>query len=684
VELPVKSKFLPVVAAFLAAVLALPSASARNPRGAPGGGVFGYQVAFDFSSGFSGKTQATNLGSYNATYVSVSNTGYVSGTQINLMDPTTAHTTNGVGYQTQLDVSQGFRTVFQFQLQNAGVAVPNISGITFVVENAPNPSNINQLDGNWYNHYSMTTGAGIAADANVAGYGCYDPASYTTGSSPWQSQQYVANSIAIKFDLSNASTLYNFASGGQPSKTGLYANGGGFQSLNPDQDLAPYGINFYSTDIFQATITYDPVNYILTLVLLDTNTGAQARQQWPVNIPVILGGNMAWVGFTGGNAAGGGVNGGSSGTGKVAEAILNWKHWTGYTAAGATYSRLAAPTFSVPAGQYTSTQSVSLSGPGGASIYYTTNGLLPTSASTLYTGTPVSVSSSEVIQAVAIESGYTDSYVAAANYQIQSSGVVPINFPSGFSSANGLMQLAGYAAMSGSQIELIDANNNSEVGAAWYAVPVSVSNSWTANFTIQMTSAFANGMAFVIQNYPPAASDTARNNMGWDPSQSPTGATGLSMIGGGPNYLGGAGDALGYGQNFVNSCYGGACNTYQNGLAPGYQSLWNSVEVVFDLYNSNVTGLYTQGEWPSGNATSLSPVSLNSGHPLAVTLAYNSTAYTLTMTVVDTVNSNTFGPYTWTSINVPSVVGGNTAYVGFTASGGGQKMNAFVNAFTMN
>jgi Chitobiase/beta-hexosaminidase C-terminal domain/IPT/TIG domain/Family of unknown function (DUF6067) len=63
---------------------------------------------------------------------------------------------------------------------------------------------------------------------------------------------------------------------------------------------------------------------------------------------------------------------------------------------------IATPTFSPAAGTYGSTQNVSISDSTvGTRIYYTTNGSTPTTTSTLYT-TPVSVSVSETVKAIAV------------------------------------------------------------------------------------------------------------------------------------------------------------------------------------------------------------------------------------------------------------------------------------------
>ncbi|MGA3047488.1 MAG: chitobiase/beta-hexosaminidase C-terminal domain-containing protein [Terracidiphilus sp.] len=79
---------------------------------------------------------------------------------------------------------------------------------------------------------------------------------------------------------------------------------------------------------------------------------------------------------------------------------------------------LPAPTFTPPTGSYNSSQSVTISDTtAGTTIYYTTDGSTPSAASTVYTG-PITVSTTETLQAIAAEAGFTNSPVAIAAYTI--------------------------------------------------------------------------------------------------------------------------------------------------------------------------------------------------------------------------------------------------------------------------
>ncbi len=85
-----------------------------------------------------------------------------------------------------------------------------------------------------------------------------------------------------------------------------------------------------------------------------------------------------------------------------------------------TVSQVAAPSFSLASGTYTGAQSVSIStATGGATIRYTTDGSTPTEThGTVYSGTALTISTTTTLQAIAYETGFTDSSVTAATYTI--------------------------------------------------------------------------------------------------------------------------------------------------------------------------------------------------------------------------------------------------------------------------
>ena len=83
----------------------------------------------------------------------------------------------------------------------------------------------------------------------------------------------------------------------------------------------------------------------------------------------------------------------------------------------------ATPTFSPGGGTYSSAQTVTIScSTPGSTIYYTTNGTTPTTGSPVYS-MPITVASSETVQAIATAAGFLQSAVESANYTISGSGL---------------------------------------------------------------------------------------------------------------------------------------------------------------------------------------------------------------------------------------------------------------------
>jgi hypothetical protein len=102
--------------------------------------------------------------------------------------------------------------------------------------------------------------------------------------------------------------------------------------------------------------------------------------------------------------------------------------------ASATYTiqqRVAAPTLSPAGGTYTASVTVTMSdATGGATVYYTTDGSTPTTASSVYAG-PITLTQTTTLKAMAAASGMTNSAVASATYTIQQRVATPTFSPAG-------------------------------------------------------------------------------------------------------------------------------------------------------------------------------------------------------------------------------------------------------------
>jgi hypothetical protein len=178
----------------------------------------------------------------------------------------------------------------------------------------------------------------------------------------------------------------------------------------------------------------------------------------------------------------------------------------------------------------------------------------------------------------------------------------------------------------------LTSNNQSEATSAFFNTPQAFNN-WTANYTYTKGAGTANpadGFAFVLQNDP----------------------RGLTA-------LGGAGGALGY--------------------DGGPESIVNSSAVIYDLYNGGAANPTRVGHAQQGTAFTYqnsTPIDLRSGVPVNVSLSYNSGVITQTLTQGANTFTNTFAR------NLPAILGGSTAIVGFTGGTGGESAAQSLSNFT--
>jgi hypothetical protein len=133
------------------------------------------------------------------------------------------------------------------------------------------------------------------------------------------------------------------------------------------------------------------------------------------------------------------------------------------------------PVFNPPGGTYTTTQTVTITdGVSSAVIYYTTNGTTPTGSSSVYTG-PITVFSSETVEAIAVAPGFIASGVSLATYTIVK---VVETVPAPIISPDG-------GTFSGSQTVTISDSNSS--AAIYYTIngtPTTSSTRYTGPITV--------------------------------------------------------------------------------------------------------------------------------------------------------------------------------------------------------
>jgi hypothetical protein len=307
----------------------------------------------------------------------------------------------------------------------------------------------------------------------------------------------------------------------------------------------------------------------------------------------------------------------------------------------------APPTFNPPPGSYAGTQNVTLTdATAGSKIYFTLDNSAPAPGvgTTQLYAAPIAVNQTTTIKAIATATSLSNSSVASATFTIGPAAPA-INFPNGFAAAPATMTFNGSTGLDDSRLQLTNGGVQ-QAGSAFFNTPVNI-QSFTTDFTMQLSNAVADGMTFTIQNV-------------------------------GPTALGPSGGGLGYGPNLP-------ANPDPNPNTP----ITHSVAVKFDFFSNagegnDSTGLYTNGASPTTPAVDLSSrgIQLNSGDTMSVHLAYDGT--NLSLTITDTVANKAFTQM-W-PINIPQTIGSNTAYVGFTGATGGSSSSQKIEtwSFTSN
>jgi len=225
-------------------------------------------------------------------------------------------------------------------------------------------------------------------------------------------------------DSTSGAAIYYTTDGTTPSATNgtLYVGAISITSLTAEKVQAVAVVTGYANSLIaSATYTITPIGTVVvptftppagtyyapqTVTLTDTTSGASIYYTTDGSTPSATHGILYSTPFT------------VSAT-ETVNAIGIETGYTNSSVQPATYTLMVAtPTFSVAAGNYSSSQTVTISTTTpSAKIYYTTDGSTPTTSSTLYSGA-VTISDNTTLQAIGAESGYSNSAVASAAYTI--------------------------------------------------------------------------------------------------------------------------------------------------------------------------------------------------------------------------------------------------------------------------
>ncbi|MBW4082279.1 discoidin domain-containing protein [Paenibacillus sp. S150] len=185
-------------------------------------------------------------------------------------------------------------------------------------------------------------------------------------------------------------------------------------------------------------------------------------------------------------------------------------------------NQAAAPVFSPAGGTYASAQSVTLtSATAGATIKYTTDGTAPASDSATYSS-PLTVSSTGTLKAIAVKAGMSDSDVASSTYTI--------NLPSG-NAVPGKIEAESYTAMNGIQTEACSEgtlNVSYTDGGDWMDYTVNVAQAGTYTVEFRVASPYDNTRLQLMKDTAVLAAVTVPNTGSFQTWQTATATVTLS------------------------------------------------------------------------------------------------------------------------------------------------------------
>jgi len=270
---------------------------------------------------------------------------------------------------------------------------------------------------------------------------------------------------------------------------------GGTGGLTSIQEVISWTYSSGGTTPTAATPTFSPAGGTYTsaqsVTLSDATAGASIYYTTDGSTPTT--GSTKYTGTI------------SVGATTTIKAIAAASGYNNSSLASATYTiqlPAATPTFSPAAGTYTSAQSVTISdATAGATIYYTTNGATPTTASTQYTG-PVNVGASATLKAIATAPGFSTSAVGSAAYTINLPTAATPTFTPAAGTYTTTQSVTISDSTAGAAIYYTTDGSTPTISSTRYTTPISVAASLTIK-AIAVASGFSNSAvgsaAYVIQ-----------------------------------------------------------------------------------------------------------------------------------------------------------------------------------------
>jgi len=139
---------------------------------------------------------------------------------------------------------------------------------------------------------------------------------------------------------------------------------------------------------------------------------------------------------------------------------------------------LEKPMMSPPGGTYTSLQTITITSTPGVTIYYTTDGSVPSKSSPVFNPAhPIVVSSSQIIKAYALESGYALSPLGVATYNIipDYAATPTFSIPTGFYTGTQMLSISDTTPSA--KIYYTTDRTNPTTSSALYTGPITITQS---------------------------------------------------------------------------------------------------------------------------------------------------------------------------------------------------------------